>query len=124
MRVAVAALSLLLGVPRVALAFAHGDVPNVSSDKRGHEPPKEAAKAEDRQGGAYRPPPRPKASWWDNGGHEQQNDVYTRHSSPAGSGANAKPRADSSKVQHLEGGATVSDVATPVRRKSSRPVSE
>ncbi len=111
-----------------ARAFSYGDVPNVSTDKRAHEEIKEKAKPEEHEGGTYHPPPKPKTSWWDNGGHEQHSDVYTKHSHGADSGASSshagKAEGGAGKVEHLEGGATVTEVPVAKGHKASRASNE
>ena len=105
--------------PGSALAFSHGDVPNVASDKRAHEPAKERVKEEEHEGGTYHRPKGARPSWWDNGGHLHHDAVYTNHgASPSGeakSGSARKPH-----VQQLAGGATVSDVSGTSRNHSKR----
>jgi hypothetical protein len=106
--------------PGSALAFSHGDVPNVSSDKRAHEPIKERVKEEEHEGGTYHRPKGAHPSWWDNGGHLHHDAAYTNHGTPPSS----EPRSGSGRkahVQQLSGGATVSDAPPTSRHHSKHP---
>ena len=110
-----AALLACALAPAPAVAFSHGDVPNVASDKRAHEPPEHRVKEAEHEGGVYHRPAGQKKSWWDNQGHVQHANVYTSHSSAGRSGSSGP------KVQHLAGGATVSDA--PSKGHGRRPAS-
>ena len=110
--------------PSSALAFSHGDVPNVASDKRAHEPPKERLHEAEHEGGTYHRPKGARASWWDNEGHEHHDAVYTSRSHGSGRDDSGRSSRAGSHVQHLAGGATVSDAPARSRGRSKRTSNE
>ncbi len=120
--------SLLLSLaawllPGGALAFQHGDVPNVSRDKRSHEKTTQRFKPEEHEGGMYHRTQDRKASWWNNGGHEDLRKAYVGHhghegaSRAEGKGAR-RPKAQ--KTIELAGGATVSDAPAASGKRGRR----